>query len=416
MIWFILAIILAVLAFYFHSSADKMENSYKSYSKPIVPTPNKVKTYWESFKESNPLKAKEIETLLELDFSTLSDRDAREKKETLERLSKSMKCPIAQIKDNYLKEIEHYPVRIIPQMIESTNSELSNEMETFHIRECNTASALMVKWLKERQQNAPNDESYWETWKKQNPEKGNALVVLTNLDFDEMDDLDVKQIIESFQRMAEANEITDWNYIKDIFLNKFEDKAIDLCEEEALNLFDTIILQEAEFAHVEYSNTASYYAKQWYKELIQSRQSETLTPEESFRKEYRGKLIKKIGTKGNNKLFCLGYDSPIAREIMYIMYQFLRNGELKAKAETLGLWNNYVQIIIEETERVTKKYCHVFLQECIEYYNFPERPVVTRYRCPSCGSTSFSDDFDFGLRCYECGHIWNAPYGINLYL
>ena len=149
MIWFILAIIFAILAFYFHSSADKMENSSKSYSQPPVAAP-KVKTYWESFKEGNPTKAKEIETLWGIDFSTLIDRDAKEKKETLERLSKSMKCPISQIKENYLKEIEKYPARLIPQMIESASREVTKETEVFQIKEDNTASALMVKWLKER--------------------------------------------------------------------------------------------------------------------------------------------------------------------------------------------------------------------------------------------------------------------------
>ena len=126
-----------------------MENSTKSNPQPSYAAP-KSKTYWESFKESNPTKAKEIETLWGLDLSTLSDRDAREKKETLERLSKGMNCSISQIKENYLKEIEKYPARLIPQMIESTSRELSKEIETFHIREGNSASALMVKWLRER--------------------------------------------------------------------------------------------------------------------------------------------------------------------------------------------------------------------------------------------------------------------------
>ena len=149
MIWFILAIIFAILAFYFHNNADKMESTTKSNPQPSYAAP-KSKIYWESFKESNPTKAKEIETLWGLDFSTLSDRDAREKAETLERLSKGMNCSISQIKENYLKEIEKYPARLIPQMIESTSRESSKEMETFHIGEGNTASALMVKWLKER--------------------------------------------------------------------------------------------------------------------------------------------------------------------------------------------------------------------------------------------------------------------------
>ena len=149
MIWFILAIIFAILAFYFHNSANKMENSTKSNPQSSYAAP-KSKTYWESFKESNPTKAKEIETLWGLDFSTLSDRDAREKKETLERLSKGMNCSISQIKENYLKEIEKYPARLIPQMIEFTSREMTKEIEAFSIKQNNTSTALMLKWLKER--------------------------------------------------------------------------------------------------------------------------------------------------------------------------------------------------------------------------------------------------------------------------
>lgn len=158
---FWLALGISLVYFGNQKEAEKKKNESASSSNPtpspIIETkpvqtaePVKQKTYWESLKENNPTKAKEIETLWELDFSTLSDRDAREKKETIERLSRGMNCSISQIKENYLKEIEKYPARLIPQMIESTNRELSKEMETFHIGEGNTASALMVKWLKER--------------------------------------------------------------------------------------------------------------------------------------------------------------------------------------------------------------------------------------------------------------------------
>ena len=386
-------------------------------SKPVqVVDPIKQKTFWDEFKEGNPTKAKDIEDLLKIDMSKLSNRDAREKIQMLERLSKSLGCTIPQTKTTYLKEMEQYPTRLIPQMIESTKREMENEVDMFHILEGNTCSALMIEWLKERQQNAPKDESYWETWKNQNPEKAKALMALTKLNFDETDDLDVQQITESFKRMADANRITDWSQIKDSFLKKIEEMSKDLCEEEALNVFDTLISQESDFAHIDYRNTASFYAKQWYEELIQSKTSDPLTPEESFRKEYREKLIKKIGTNANIPLFCHGHDSPIAHELMYIMYQHLRNGELKAEAEKQGLWNKYVQIIVDETEKVTKKYCHVFLQECIEYYNYPDKPVITRYRCPSCGSTHIDDAYEYSIECMECGRTWSAPYGINLYL
>ena len=133
MIWFILAIICAILAIYFNTSANKMDCSYSNRPQPPMVTP-KVKTYWENFKDSNPTKAREIEDVLGLDFSTLSDSDAKEKIGTLERLSKSMNCSISQIKENYLKEIEKYSPSLIPQMIESTSREMAKEVATFHIK------------------------------------------------------------------------------------------------------------------------------------------------------------------------------------------------------------------------------------------------------------------------------------------
>ena len=286
-------------------------------TKPVKDTePVKQKTYWENFKEINPSKAKDIEELLRMDMSKLSNRDAKEKIQMLERFSNSLDCSILQTKATYLKEMEQYPTRLIPQMIETAKREMANEVDMFHILEGNTSSALMIEWLKERLEKDSKDENFWETWKNENPEKAKALIVLTKLDFNEMDDLDVKQITDSFKRMTEANGITDWRRLKDSFLTKFEDMAKDLCEEEALNAFDTLISQEADFAHIKYRNTASFYAKQWYEELIKNKQSEPLTIEESFRKEYRRKLINKIGTNANIPLFCHGYDSPIAHELM----------------------------------------------------------------------------------------------------
>lgn len=196
MIWFILAIIFAVLAIYFHNSANKMDSSYSSRPQSPIATP-KVKTYWENFKDSNPTKAREIEDVLGLDFSTLSDSDAKEKIGTLERLSKSMNCSISQIKENYLKEIEKYPARLIPQMIESTSRELTKEMETFHIKQENTATALMVKWLKERHKalGAPDANISASPTEKE--------MEIAKAYFPSTDDEDIKERIKSLREMSE---------------------------------------------------------------------------------------------------------------------------------------------------------------------------------------------------------------------
>ena len=398
----------------------------KPKSAPIIETepvqtteptePVKQKTYWENFKESDPIKAKEIEVLLNLDMSLLSNRDAREKIQMLERFSKSLGCSLSQTKTTYLKEIEQYPTRLIPQMIETTTKEMANEVDMFHILEGNTCSALMIEWLKERQQNAPKDESYWETWKNENPEKAKALETLTERDFDEMSTMDVKQTIKAFSSVAEKHNLEDWMDIKDYYVSSYASFSENLGEEEALKAISSILLDENNRAYVSLFNSVYYYAKKWIQEYKENNADRLLSPEDKFRKEYRDKLINKIGNNANIPLFCHGYDSPIAHELMYIMYQHLRNAELKAEAEKQGLWNKYVQIIVDETEKVTKKYCHVFLQECIEYYNYPDKPVITRHRCPSCGSTNIMDDIDYGLECNECGRTWNAPYGKRLYL
>ena len=67
--------------------------------KPIpVAEPVKQKSYWENYKESNPTKAKEIEDVLSIDMSKLSDRDVKEKIQMLDRFSQNLNCSIPQIK------------------------------------------------------------------------------------------------------------------------------------------------------------------------------------------------------------------------------------------------------------------------------------------------------------------------------
>ena len=424
---FWLALGIALIYFGNQKEEEKKKNVAASTSKPnsssIIETkpvqtaePVRQKTYWENFKDINPSKAKDIEELLRIDMSKLSNRDAKEKIQMLERFSNSLNCSISQTKATYLKAMEQYPTRLIPQMIETTKREMANEVDMFHILDANTSSALMIEWLKERLDNAPKDESFWETWKNENPEKAKALEILTDRAFDEMSTMNVKQTIKAFNSVAEKHNLEDWMDIKDYYVTSYAIFSENLGEEEAMRAISSILLDENNRINVSLFNSVYNYAKQWIQEYKENNADRNLNPEDKFRKEYREKLMNKIGNNANIPLFCHGYDSPIAHELMYIMYQHLRNSELKAETEKQGLWNKYVQIIVEETAKVTKKYCHVFLQECIEYYNFPDKPVVTRYRCPSCGSTSINDDLDYGLECYECGCTWNAPFGRNLYL
>lgn len=404
-----------------HNNEESSTNELQQISKvEINPKQSietvKQKTFWEDYKENNPSEAQEIENLLKIDMSELSNRDAREKIQMLERISKNMECTISEIKAVYLKGIEKCSAHLIPQMIETTKKEMANEVNMFNILESNTCSALMIEWLKELQENALNNESYWRKWKTNNPEKAVALESLTKVDFDVMDDEDVKQTITSFEGMADFKGLSDWNQIKEITLQYFEDMTKDLCEEEMLVLFDHLISEEANHTNACPSNTFAYYSRLWYLESLKAKETETLTPEQNFRNEYKRKLIYKIGTNAFIPLFCEGYDSPIAHEIMNLMYQHLRNGELKAEAEKNGFGDKFIHIIVEETEKITEKYCHASLQECIEFYNFPDKKVLTRDRCPNCGSRHVLDNYEFGLECMDCSYTWFAPFGKRLYL
>ena len=74
-------------------------------------------------------------------------------------------------------------------------------------------------------------------------------------------------------------------------------------------------------------------------------------------------------------------------------------------------------ILVEETNAYTDKYCDADVQECIEYFNFPNKPVKTSFRCPCCGNRNIlHGSFDNEFECLECGNDWFASIGRNLYL
>lgn len=269
-------------------------------------------TYWEKYKSENPAKASQLQALLGVDFSLLSNKDAQEKINSVNRLCSQYRCEVADVKERCLQDLEQFPLSFLSKMIEMTEKEKEQEAFKFNIAQENTVCAMMIGWMKER-----------------------------------------KEILGN----------------SNVYNNHIED---DPAEDQ-------------------------------------------LTPEESFRKRYTNALLKRIGGNANNPLFCEGYDSPIARELMDVMYAFLKDATEKERADSHGYGKRYTSIIIEETEKVTKQYCHAALQECVEHFNFPNKKVVTSFRCPYCGSWKVWDE-DYGFECAECGCTWHAPLGYNLYL
>lgn len=269
-------------------------------------------TYWEKYKSDNPVKASQLQALLGVDFSLLSDKDAQEKIYSVKRLCGQYSCEITDVKNRCLQDMEQFPLSFLSKMIEMTEKEKEQEAFNFNIARENTICAMLIGWMKER-----------------------------------------KEILEN----------------NNIYNEHVEDDPAD----------------------------------------------DQFSPEESFRKKYTNALLKRIGGNANNSLFCEGYDSPIAHELMDVMYAFIKDTTEKEWADRHGYGKRYTFIIIEETEKVTKQYCHAALQECIEYFNFPNKKVVTSFRCPYCGSWKVWNE-DYGFECGECGCTWHAPLGYNLYL
>ncbi len=288
--------------------------------------------------------------------------------------------------------------------------------------------------------------SYWEAWKKNHPSE--AAVIEANLDRNMSDatDKDAKEIIDAFNRMAYANCLTDWNQIRPLMLNKLVEMVDALGKEQSFALLDNAIQQETEHTHAQTKNTGTFIALSWLKQsneeadrkkmpfskaiknsnncsfMASAKNPDTILSDaekdeivETFKREYISQIMETIGDNIHIPLFANGYDSPIAREIMNVMYSYLRNDVFIEKAKKEGVWNKLMFTIIEETNKITDKYCDADIQECIEYFNFPNKEVVTSRRCPACGSRRVFCEEIGQYECMECGCQWHAPHGRNTY-
>ena len=288
--------------------------------------------------------------------------------------------------------------------------------------------------------------SYWEAWKKNHPSEASVIEVDLERNMADVTDKDAKEIIDAFNRMAHANILTDWTRIKPLMLNKLTEMVDALGKEQSFALLDKAIQQEADHTHAQTKNTGTFIALSWLKQSIEAadckkmpfskaikdsnkcsfmastRNPDTILSDAekneiigTFIEEYISQIMGTIGENVHIPLFANGYDSPIAREIINIMYSYHMNNEFIEKAKKEGVWNKLMFTIIEETNKITDKYCDADVQECIEYFNFPDKPVVTSRRCTACGSRRvFCEDIG-EYECMDCGCQWHAPHGRNTY-
>lgn len=311
-----------------------------------------------------------------------------------------------------------------PSTKENKEIKKSNEISSIAI---NVNEIPVVK--EEIETKSKVSSSFWEEYEMDNSDKASQLSLLLGIDFSVLSDKDVREKIGTIERLCNQYKCT---------IPQLKDECLKDLEQFPLSFLDHLIEmtdKEKEKESVNFNiskeNTACAILVGWMKERKEFLEAnniynkpqveeecldEDLSPEDIFKKKYTEILVKRIGNNTNNPLFCEGYDSPVAQELMDIMYAFLKDETEKEKANKLGYGTRYIFIITEETEKVVKKYCHAALQECIEYYNFPNQEVVTSFRCPHCGSWDvIREDYNEN-ECVKCGYTWRAQLGYNLYL
>lgn len=114
--------------------------------------PNSKDDFWGDFKLHNPSLANAIESLTGESFSFLSNKDAREKLASLERLSKNQNCSLANVKksfiDSFISEFGN-DKDIIKQAVKQSVQEIDKEALRFNIKRENTAAYYINNWLLE---------------------------------------------------------------------------------------------------------------------------------------------------------------------------------------------------------------------------------------------------------------------------
>lgn len=108
--------------------------------------------FWGEYKLIHPNEARIIEIITRENFSLLSNKDAKEKFSSLERLASNNNCSIIHVKDAFL---ESFKAEIgdtednLRQAIQMFTAKMSEEALRYNIQKTNTAAFYMRKWLLE---------------------------------------------------------------------------------------------------------------------------------------------------------------------------------------------------------------------------------------------------------------------------
>ena len=108
--------------------------------------------FWGEYKLIHPNEARAIELITGENFSLLSNKDAKEKFSSLERLAANNNCSIIHVKDAFLESFKTEigdSEDILKQAIQMITAKMAEEALRYNIKKTNTATFYMRKWLLE---------------------------------------------------------------------------------------------------------------------------------------------------------------------------------------------------------------------------------------------------------------------------
>lgn len=105
---------------------------------------------WEIYKILDPLKAEEIEQIIDEDLNLYTQKDIDELVASLERWSSNVNCQISELKQFCIDGfVERFTEDELSEILEKLNSKITEEKKNFNISAYNTISFFMKQWLAE---------------------------------------------------------------------------------------------------------------------------------------------------------------------------------------------------------------------------------------------------------------------------
>ena len=293
-------IIIVVIILFFVVMPLIARATKKSIQKHII-------SVWDDFKQKNPADAAAIKDYYDDDISSLSDKDALDRIQSIKRLCRNMECTIPELHNTFMKELDKYPVRLLPKLIETTKEQIPEEMHNFLITESkNTSSSLLISWIKQRiaSQSGNNIQStfskvvesdniietpvtYWGKYQIDNPEEAREIMSLDIISFQDVSDDDVKERIKAIELTAKESNCSI-SELKDTIKRSFE--RTNVKEEQVIQLverFDNLISKEADEYNIKKENTFNMVIQKWVMSRVEEieKQYSCLPPRSNRRPE-----------------------------------------------------------------------------------------------------------------------------------